>query len=130
MKRKNSVIQSNAIVLSINKSTSHKVWQEEPGIKIVNQPEITLVAFLFVRFSWALFDWKVFHLFLHEDPWKRIIEIVPMNTHNMYFHECARKIQCSPFIMLCLVSIGMDHVISEPILQRNYRKMTIMVIFL
>ena len=39
-------------------------------------------------------------------------------------------VQCSPFIMLCLGSIGMDHVISEPcykgaILQRKYRKMTI-----
>ena len=37
-------------------------------------------------------------------------------------------IQCSPFIMLCLGSIGMDCVISESynwtILQRNYRKMT------
>ena len=68
MKRKNSVIQSNAIVLSINKSTSHKVWQEEPGIKIGNQPEITLVAFLFVVFC-GLFSTENedFHLFLHED---------------------------------------------------------------
>ena len=44
--------------------------------------------------------------------------------------------ECSPFIMICLGSIGlgsivMDHVVSEPcyigtILQRNYRKMTIL----
>ena len=41
------------------------------------------------------------------------------------------KIQYSPFIMLCLGSIGIDCVISEScyngtILQRNYRKMTIL----
>ena len=40
-------------------------------------------------------------------------------------------IQPSPFIMLCLGSIGMNCVVSEPcykwtILQRNYRKMTIL----
>ena len=40
------------------------------------------------------------------------------------------EIQFSPFVMLCLGSIGMACVISEPchkwtILQRNYRKMTI-----
>ena len=39
-------------------------------------------------------------------------------------------VQCSPFIMLCLGSIGNDHAMSEPcykgtILQKNYRKMTI-----
>ena len=41
-----------------------------------------------------------------------------------------KSVQCSPFIMIYLRSIGMDHVISElcykgTILQRNYRKMTI-----
>ena len=41
------------------------------------------------------------------------------------------QIQCSPFITLCLGSIGMDHVVSEfcykeTILQSNYRKMTIL----
>ena len=40
------------------------------------------------------------------------------------------KVQCSPFVTLCLGSIGMDHVLSkscykETILQRTYRKMTI-----
>ena len=35
-------------------------------------------------------------------------------------------VQCSPFIMLCLGSIGMTHVISKgTILQRSYRKMAI-----
>ena len=39
--------------------------------------------------------------------------------------------QCSPFIMLCFGSIEIDHVISElcykgTILQKNYRKMTIL----
>ena len=42
--------------------------------------------------------------------------------------------ECSPFIMLCLGSIGMDSVISEScykgtILQMNYRKMTIKWLF-
>ena len=41
----------------------------------------------------------------------------------------SKVIQFSPFITLCLGSIGMDQVISEPykgtVLQRNYRKMTI-----
>ena len=40
------------------------------------------------------------------------------------------KVQCSPFVMLCLGYMGLDHVISEfcfkgAILHRNYRKMAI-----
>ena len=49
---------------------------------------------------------------------KGLIETVPMNTFNIHFHQCIRKIQCSPFKMLWLGSTGMDHVISESILQR------------
>ena len=41
----------------------------------------------------------------------------------------SKVIQFSLFIMLCLGSIGMDQIVSEPykgtVLQRNYRKMTI-----
>ena len=53
------------------------------------------------------------------------IEIVELNCYTVH---------CSPFIMLCLGSIGMDRVISKfcfkrTILQRNYRKMTILQSF-
>ena len=48
----------------------------------------------------------------------------------MHFANRGSDILCSPFITLCLGSIGIDSVIGELcykgiILQRNYRKMTI-----
>ena len=51
-----------------------------------------------------------------------------------FLKKAYKKIHCSPFIMLYLGSIGMEHVISESyykrtILQRNYRKMTIVYHF-
>ena len=47
---------------------------------------------------------------------------------------CMVDLQCSPFITLYLGSIGVDPVISElcfkgTILERNYRKMTILLSF-
>ena len=47
----------------------------------------------------------------------------------MHFANRVSDIQCSPFIMISLGSIGIDSVIGELcykgiILQRNYRKMT------
>ena len=49
---------------------------------------------------------------------------------SMQLSPMVTLIQCSPFITLCLVSIGLDHYISEScykgtILLRNNRKMTI-----
>ena len=81
----------------------------------------------------------------HKTSVTRTLVMVPpvLDTHLLHACKFQKKvsnvsltsyleIQCSPFIILCLVSIGFDHVLSESfykgaILLRNYRKMTIYI---